>query len=170
MSSEKRAAPVEPETGSRTATASRGHKRTEFGRRPPRASRVVGYVFTIAFMLVAWFVVNVSPGWAAVPFLSEEVLLVLGLFNFSLLATVALNALYLVADPQWLTAAGELGLSLISLVLAWLVVVVFPFDVTGLGYDLSALARLAVVLALFGCAIAVLVNLVRLGRVVSRLL
>jgi hypothetical protein len=168
MSSEKGATPVEPVAFAAMAARSE-QGRTEVGRRPPRASRVVGYVFTIAFMLVTWFVVNVSPGWEAVPFLSEEVPLVLGLFNFSLLATVALNALYLVGDPLWLATAGELVLSSISLVLAWLVVVVFPFDFTGLGYDLSALARLAVVLALIGCAIAVLVNLVRLGRVVWRL-
>jgi hypothetical protein len=111
---------------------------------------------------------NVWPGWDAVPFLSDEVPLVLGLVNLSLVATIVANVVYVAADPPWLTAAGELVLSVISLAVAWRVAAVFPFDFTGLGYDLTTLARAAVVVALVASAIAVVVNLVNLGREVSR--
>lgn len=137
-------------------------------RRPARLARIAGYLFTAVLMGVVWFAANVWPGWEAVPFLSDEVPLVLGLVNLSLLATAVVNLVYVAADPPWLTAAGELVLSVISLAVAWQVAAVFPVDFTGLGYDLTTLARIAVVLALVGSAIAVLVNLVNLGREVSR--
>ena len=137
-------------------------------RRVARPARIAGYLFTVVLMGVVWFAANAWPGWEAVPFLSDEVPLVLGLFNLSLLATAAVNVVYIVADPPWLTVAGELVLSLISLAVAWQVAAIFPVDFTGLAYDLTTLARIVVVVALVGSAIAVLVNLVNVGREVSR--
>lgn len=137
-------------------------------RRPARPARIAGYLFTVVLMGVVWFAANAWPGWEAVPFLSDEVPLVLGLFNLSLVATAAVNVVYVAADPPWLTASGELVLSAISLAVAWQVAAVFPVDFTGLGYDLTTLARIVVVVALVGSAIAVLVNLVNVGREVSR--
>lgn len=136
--------------------------------RPARPARVVGYAFTILFMLAVLVAANVWPGWEAVPFLSDEVPSVLGLVNLSLVATVVANGLYVVADPRWLVAAAEVVLSAISVAVAWQVVTVFPFDFNGVAYDLSTLVRIAVVLGLAATVVGFAVNLVRLAREVSR--
>jgi hypothetical protein len=43
-----------------------------------------------------------------VPFLTSDTADVLGLLNFSLLLGIAVNLLYVVRDPRWLTALGDL--------------------------------------------------------------
>lgn len=137
-------------------------------RRASRPARIAGYVVAVLVNLAMWLLVYVWPGWEAVPFLSDEVPRVLGLFSLSVFASAAANLAYIAYDPRWFKAAGELVVSVIGLALAWRVLAVFPFDFTGLGYDLTALARVVVVLGVVGSAIGVLINLVSLGREVLR--
>jgi hypothetical protein len=130
-------------------------------RRASRPARIAGYVVAVLVNLAMWLLVYVWPGWEVVPFLSDEVPRVLGLFSLSVFANLAY-------DPRWFRAAGEVVISVIGLALAWRVLVVFPFDFTGLGYDLTTLARVVVVLGVIGSAIGVLVNLASFGREVLR--
>ena len=59
--------------------------------------------------LVLLFLVNVAPGWQAVPFLTESTTDVLLLVNLSMAAAVAANAVYSVFDPPWVRSTRRRG-------------------------------------------------------------
>jgi len=133
-------------------------------RRPSAGARRFGYLVAIGFTVAGWYVINVRPGWEAVPFLTSDTADVLGLLNFSLFVGIAVNLLYVVRDPRWLTALGDVvttGVGLAVLVTAWQV---FPFDFDAYTFGWAGLTRLVLVLAMVGSAIAIVVQLVTLVR------
>ena len=133
-------------------------------RRPSAGARRFGYLVAIGFTVAGWYVINVRPGWEAVPFLTSDTADVLGLLNFSLLVGIAVNLLYVVRDPRWLTALGDVvttGVGLAVLVTVWQV---FPFDFDAYTFGWAGLTRLVLVLAMVGSAIAIVVQLVTLVR------
>lgn len=138
------------------------------GERPSRAARRVGYVVAAGVNIALWYLVNVRPGWQVVPFLTDDVTRVLGLFNLSLLAEAVANLAYVVFDARWFRAGVEVGLSLIGVLLAWQIFDVFPVDFTGLSYDLTTLARVLVIVGLVGSGIGLLAAVVRFGREIYR--
>lgn len=138
------------------------------GERPSRAARRVGYVVAAGVNIALWYLVNVRPGWQVVPFLTDDVTRVLGLFNLSLLAGAVANLAYVVFDALWFRAGVEVGLSLIGVLLAWQIFDVFPVDFTGLSYDLTTLARVLVIVGLVGSGIGLLATVVRFGREIYR--
>ena len=68
------------------------------------------------------------PGWDAVPFLTADFVTVLWLIDVSLVATIAVNLIYVVRDPRWLTAAGAVVTTAFGLAAAVRILQVFPFD------------------------------------------
>ena len=79
---------------------------TTVARRPSTAGRRAGYVVSAAINGTLLWLIHVWPGWDAVPFLTADFEKVLWLVDLSLVVTIALNLLYLIRDPRWLTAAG----------------------------------------------------------------
>jgi hypothetical protein len=133
-------------------------------RRPTVAARRVGYVIAAAVNLGVLYLVNVWPGWSAVPFLTEDTTAILWLFNASLVLSAALNAAYAVYDPRWFKALGDLvtaGISLAVLARIWQV---FPFDFGTSTVDWVLVARIVLVVAIVGTAIAIVTQAVTLVR------
>src|SRR5690242_20164171 len=86
--------------------------------RPPTARRT-RYIVAAAVNVVLLFLVNVSPGWEAVPLLTGKMTLVLGLVNLSMVAGVIANHLFALYDARWFKALGDLlitGVGLAALV------------------------------------------------------
>lgn len=136
-------------------------------RRRSRAARRFGYLVAAGMNVVIFYLANVSPGWQALPFLTDGVEQVLGLFNLSLAAGAVANLLFVLYDGAWFRAAWDLVLSVISLALSLQVYRVFPFDFSGLAYDLTGLMRFLVVLGVIGSAIGLLAAAVRFVRAVA---
>lgn len=131
---------------------------------PTVAGRRAGYAVAMTVNLVLLFLVNVAPGWQAVPFLTESTTDVLLLVNLSMAAAVAANAVYSVFDPPWVRALGDAvttSVGLASLVRIWQVFP-FDFDTTSVPWDL--VARWVIGVGIFGCVVAIIVALVRLAR------
>lgn len=125
------------------------------------AGRRVGHVVAVLVNLLLLYLINVSPGWDAVPFLTGETVLVLGLVNLSLWASVVAEALYVVWDAVWLRALGDIvtmGISLAATVRIWQV---FPFDLTS-GWEMAT--RVLLGIAVFGTLVGIAVALARLIR------
>src|SRR5688572_4382176 len=95
--------------------------------RPSAASRHLGYTVAIVLNSALLWVVNVAPGWAAVPFLTEETSRVLPLVNASLVVGIVANAVYLVGDPPWVRALGDVAQNIVGLAATVRVWQVFPF-------------------------------------------
>ena len=136
---------------------------TTVARRPSTASRRGGYVVAAVINAVFLWLIHVSPGWDAVPFLTADFQQVLWLIDVSLVVTIALNLLYLIRDPRRLTAAGAVLTSAIGFAVSVWILQIFPFDF-GTSSFWPVVFRIALWVAIVGSAIAIVVNLVAVVR------
>jgi hypothetical protein len=134
---------------------------TQTTRRPSAGARRAGYALAIFFSAVLLVILNVSPGWQAIPFLTSATGQVLWLVNLSLAAGIAANLVYLAYDPPWLKSLGDLMTTGIGLAAAIRIWQVFPFDLPSAW---SAVARVLLVVAIAGSCIALVVQIVTLAR------
>jgi hypothetical protein len=129
-------------------------------------ARRIGYTLAALVNLALLWVVNVWPGWQAVPFLTEQTTTILPLVNASLVVGIASNAFYVLADPPWLKALGAVVTSAFSVAIAVRTFTVFPFD---FGEDSSLWEPMAEVFLIFlmvVTALALLVQVVQFVRTV----
>jgi hypothetical protein len=133
-------------------------------RRTPQSARRIGYLAAAAILAVMMFLLNVAPGWSVVPFLTAETDQVLLLVNASLGAGLVANLTYLLYDPVWVKALGEVITALISIVALARIWDVFPFDFRDYSYNWAWVARMAIAFVILGSVIAIVTNLIRLVR------
>jgi hypothetical protein len=127
-----------------------------------------GNVAAVLANVVGLVLIHVWPGWEAIPFLTEDTPSVLGLVDAALVVGIVVNVVYLVRDPGWPTAAGQLITTVMSTVAMVRVLQVFPFDLSGAWTTVvRALLLLAIVGSCLGI-IALVVALSRLRRVEGR--
>jgi hypothetical protein len=136
---------------------------TTVARRPSTAGRRAGYVVAAAINAVLVWLIHVSPGWDATPFLTADFETVLWLVDLSLVVTIALNVLYLIRDPRWLTAAGAVVTTAIGLAAAVRMLNVFPFDFGDSGFW-PVVFRIALWVAVIGSIIGIMANLATVLR------
>jgi hypothetical protein len=134
---------------------------THAARRPSAGARRVGYGLAILFSTSLLVVLNSSPGWQAIPFLTGDTAQVLGLVDLCLAAGIAANLVYLAYDPPWLKSLGDLATTGIGLATAIRIWQVFPFDLSS-GW--SAAVRTLLVIAIAGSCVALVVQIVTLAR------
>jgi hypothetical protein len=146
------------------STNPHGEPCTQGRARPGPGQRSLGYVAAIAVNVALLYLINKSPGWQAVGFLSGDTTLVLGLVNASIVAGVAMNFVYLVSDPEWLRALGDVVTTAIGLVALLAIWQVWPIDLAA-PWDL--LARWVISVGIAGSAIAIIVAVVRFVRALS---
>jgi hypothetical protein len=134
---------------------------THSARRPSAGARRAGYGLAIVFSTAMLVVLNVAPGWQAIPFLTSDTTQVLWLVNLSLAAGIAASVVYLAYDPPWLKSLGDLVTTGIGLAAAIRIWQVFPFDLSS-GW--AAGVRALLVVAIAGSCIALLVQIITLAR------
>jgi hypothetical protein len=128
---------------------------------PHVGSHRAGHVVAVLVNLLVLYLVNVRPGWDAVPFLTAETTQVLPWVNASLWVTVVAESLYVAWDTGWFRALGDIvttSVGLAALVKLW---EVFPLDVTG---TWEVLARVVLVLGVVGSLVGIGIALARLIR------
>lgn len=134
---------------------------TDGARRGSAGARRVGYCLAIGFSAALLVVLNGSPGWQAIPFLTSDTSQVLWLVNLSLAAGIAANVVYLAYDPPWVRSFGDLvttGIGLVTVIRIWQV---FPFDLSS-GWSMAV--RTLLIVAIAGSCIALVIQVVSLGR------
>ncbi|GAA2112193.1 hypothetical protein GCM10009841_35640 [Microlunatus panaciterrae] len=135
----------------------------EAKQRQSITSRRVGYIVAILVNGAMFGLINVTPGWRAVPFLTSETPQVVGLVNASIVASAVVNAIYLFNDARWLRACGDLvatSIGLVALIRVWQV---FPFDYGATSFDWVLLTRIVLVVGIAGSIIAIIVALATLA-------
>lgn len=137
-------------------------------RRPPVAARRAGYVVAAALTAAFWFLLNVSPGWQVVPFLTDGAGQVITLMNLSLGVSLVANLVYLEYDPPWWKALGDAVTSAVGLAVLVRLWQVFPFAFTG-SFDWSLVARVTLIVAIAGTIVGIVINLVAFLRSVAHL-
>lgn len=131
-----------------------------------RAGRRSGHLAAVIVNAVLLYAIHTWPGWSALPFLTDQTPRVLGLVTLSVVAGLVANVLYLVRDPLWLTATGELAITAVGLAATLRVWAVFPLDF----HDPSSwpiVARVLLAVAIVGSVIGLLVQLGTLVRVLA---
>lgn len=145
------------------------HHHVPVGRvhpRPHPANRRIGYAVAVAVDLALLHLLNRNPGWQAVPFLTEDMERVIGVVNLSITAGLVANLVYLVWDPEWLRALGDLVTTCAGLLAMLRLWQVWPFDFpAGTPWDL--LAHVALALGLFGGVVGIIASTVRYVRAIG---
>ncbi|HET8615500.1 MAG TPA: hypothetical protein VFL94_08245 [Actinomycetales bacterium] len=129
-------------------------------RRPSHAARRLGYTIALAINAVMLYLVNVSPGWDAVPFLTRDTTQVIGWVNASIAAGIIANAFYIAMDPRWFRAFGEAVVTVIGLVSMVRLWQVFPFAFDDEGIPWHLVVRWLLAIGIVGSVIGVITNLV----------
>ena len=136
--------------------------------RPPVGARRFGYAVAIGVNALLLFLINQAPGWQVLPFLTADMEQVLGFVNASLIAAVVANSVYVLADPRWLRALGDVvttTFGLVAMVQFWWV---WPLDFGDSAFDWEVVARVFLVIGIVGSVFGIIVALVNLSRELLR--
>ena len=136
----------------------------ESGSKPKPVGRRFGYAVAIACNVALLVIVNNILDWGWLPWLTADFGDILPVMNVSFGASIAVNAVYLFYDARGFKAGAELGLLIIALIVTIRLWRVFPFDFSAYDFGWGTLARWLLGLALFGIAVAMLVQVVQLAR------
>ncbi len=128
-------------------------------RQPSRQARRGGNVASIVINAVLLYLINAHPGWQSASFLTPAAAQVIGLVNLTLVAGIVANAVYFVADPKWLRAAGDLATLTITLVTTVRIWEVFPFAFHGSLAYWSTVVRVLLIVGVVGVSIGILYSL-----------
>lgn len=131
-----------------------------------RVGRRFGLGIAIAINVFLLYVVLNLTSWDVLPFLTADFDSVVPWISFSLIVTIAANLVYMVNDDFRLKAFGDMITTLVSLVVTWRVLQVFPFDFSAYEFSWDVLVRVVLIVAIVGTfagAVAAAVRLVR-GR------
>ena len=134
--------------------------------RPRVASRRAGYVVAVGVNALLLYLLNRSPGWQSVPFLTDAMNRVIGVVNLSITAGLVANLVYLVRDPTWLKALGDLATTCAGVLATLRIWQVWPFDFPA-GSPWNLLAHVALGLGLVGGAIGIVESTVRYVRAIG---
>ncbi|MDX8034897.1 hypothetical protein SK803_32170 [Lentzea sp. BCCO 10_0856] len=109
--------------------------------------------------------INVSPGWRAVPVLTEAAAAAVIVVDISLAIALVVNLLCLVRPRRPLTAVGDVVSTTAGLVALIRTVQVFPFAFADPTADWATIVRLTLVSIIVVVSIALLVQFVVLMRI-----
>ena len=127
-------------------------------RTPRHRSRRAEYIATIIVNGILIFVFNNLLNWNT-PFLTQSFRDVLWAFNLSLGATIAVNAIFIYYDPGWFRHLGHVFLNILGFIAVYQLFTVFPFSFSD---PLRLIVKIALIAAMVGTGIAVLVEFVQL--------
>lgn len=130
----------------------------------PSTPRRVGYAVAVVVNAALAWIVNIWPGWEAVPFLTADTAEVIPLVNASLLVGVAANIVFLVRDPAWLRALVTLVTTGISVAVMARLLALFPFDFGDDAATWDLIAEVLLIFLLIVTALAAVVQLVQFLR------
>jgi hypothetical protein len=105
---------------------------------------------------VLLFLVNVTPGWSILPFLTPD------------MAGIVVNAVYLIRDTPRVKGFGDLITEVIGLVAMIGLWQVFPFDFGAGSSGWATVVRVALVIGIVGTIIAMIVSVVMVIRGTAR--
>lgn len=128
------------------------------------ATRRLGYGVAIVVNIVMLVIVNNILEWGWLSWLTDEWSDLAPIVSFSIIATIIVNAAYLVYDSAWFKSLTQVGL----LVISWFVTIriyrVFPFDFSAYSFNWEALTRAVLIIAMVGIGIGLIVELVKLAK------
>ncbi len=124
--------------------------------------RRLGYLVGIAISAGILFVVNNLLTWDIVPFLTSDFDQLLPIVNASLVASIVVNAIWVLYDAAWIRSTGQIILNLTSIAVLALTLRVFPFDFSPYSFDWESLTKAIIVFLIIALVIATIVEITKL--------
>lgn len=129
--------------------------------RPPRLR--VGSGVAVVINLALLIITDNLLDWGWLPFLTGEFAELVPWISVSLMLSIVTNLFYLFEDRLEVRAVGQILVNLVSIVVTYRILLVFPFDFDGYAFAWEVIARIALVLAIVGAGIGILFESIRLG-------
>ena len=129
-----------------------------------RKGRQAGYVIAIVVNLVMLVIAQNILEWGWAPFLTSDFAQIVPWVSFSLIASMAMNAIYLLDDRPDVKSMGQMTLNLISLVVTYRIWQVFPFDFSAYDFNWDLLTHVILILAFVGSGIGLAAETLKLAN------
>jgi hypothetical protein len=140
-----------------------GAARTRSRTTARRGSYLAGALADVILLVL----INVSPGWRAVPALTEAAAEVVFVVDIALAIALVVNLICLIRPRRPLTLVGDVVSTAAGLVALIRTVQVFPFAFTDPTTDWATIVRLTLISIIVVVSIALLVQLVVLVRFIA---
>jgi len=132
---------------------------------PPELKRAgirFGYAIAVVLNVAMLIVVQNVLDWGWLPFLTEDFADVIHWISLSLVVSIVVNLVYQLTDTTVVKSTGQILSNLISIVVTYQVLTVFPFDFSNYGFDWALVTRIVMVLAMVGAGLGVLTEVAKL--------
>jgi len=124
--------------------------------------RRLGYLVGIVVSAGILFAVNNLLEWDIVPFLTADFEQLAPIINASLVASIVVNAIWILYDAAWIRSTGQIILNLTSIAVLALTLRVFPFDFSPYSFDWESLAKGLILFLIIALVIATIVEIAKL--------
>ena len=131
------------------------------------AARRLGYAVAVLINIAALWLVNIWPGWEAIPFLTAGTAAVVGAVNACIWVNLVVNVVYALDDSAWIKFLGTLASNVAGIFAMLRIWDVFPFDFGDASVDWALVTRVVLVLGIAGSVIAMIAAVVTLARALS---
>lgn len=125
----------------------------------------LGYAIAVVINAVMLVTLQYILDWGWLPFLTEEFAELVPWISFSLTLSIVANLVYQFDDTRTVKSTGQILVNLVSILVSYQLVTVFPFDFAGSGFDWALLTRILLILAMVGAGIGALTEAVKLVAV-----
>jgi hypothetical protein len=127
-----------------------------------------GYAVAIAVNAAMLYVAQNLLTWNLFSWVTEAWEDVLPIVSFSLLFSILVNLIYLAYDQPWFKALTQAIVGGIGLMVTIRIYQVFPFDFSAYAFDWTVVAKAALILAMVGTTIGMIVEAAKFIRALSR--
>ena len=128
-------------------------------KKPP--NRISNYIPSIIFNIIILIVLNKIPDWNIV-FITESYPDILRAVNTSLIVHIVGNLILIFIHPLVIHHLANAVFSIFSLIAAWVILSVFPFDFSEIvGNWLNTVIRVCLIVGVVGSAISIVVHVVK---------
>lgn len=137
---------------------------------PSRGARRFGYLIGAGVGVALLYVANHLLEWGWFAWLTEDFERLLPILNVSIWAGIVCNVLYFAYDADWFKDLTQIPQLIISGLVGFRMLDVFPFDFSAYEFGWESLVRWCIILPLVGIGIALIVVTIRLLRAPFRAL
>ena len=128
-------------------------------KKPP--NRISNYIPSIIFNIIILIVLNKIPDWN-IAFITESYPDILRAVNTSLIVHIVGNLILIFIHPLVIHHLANAVFSIFSLIAAWVILSVFPFDFSEIvGNWLNTVIRVCLIVGVVGSAISIVVHVVK---------
>lgn len=125
--------------------------------------RQVGYAIAVVVNLVMLVIAHNILDWGWLPFLTGDFAQVVPWISLGLIASIVANVVYQFNDTLIVKSTGQIGVTLISVLVTYQIWQVFPFDFSAYEFNWGVLVRVLLVVAMVGAGIGVLAGATKLA-------